>query len=92
MFLILDGEGELGVGDQRHKIRRFDLIACPTGGAAVAHQIIISGSTTMRYLAQPNTGDLDIREGPDSNKIGTYADEPKGPSVRPAASTRSAHR
>ena len=82
MFLILDGEGELRFGDQRHKIRRFDVIACPTGGAAVAHQIINTGSTTLRYLALSNTGDLEICEYPDSNKIGIYADESEGPGLR----------
>ena len=77
MFLILEGEGELRFGDQRYKIRKFDVIACPTGGAAVAHQIINTGSTTMRYLSLSNIGDMEICEYPDSNKIGVHADEPE---------------
>jgi uncharacterized cupin superfamily protein len=40
MFLILEGEGELRFGDKRYPIRKHDVIACPTGGADVAHQII----------------------------------------------------
>jgi uncharacterized cupin superfamily protein len=51
MFLILEGEGELRFGDQRHPIRKHDVIACPPGGPEVAHQIIDTGKTTMRYLA-----------------------------------------
>ena len=82
MFLILEGEGELRFGDQRYKIRRFDVIACPTGGAAVAHQIINTGSTTMRYLALSNIEDTEICEYPDSNKIGIYASEPGTPGLR----------
>ncbi|MEO5764830.1 MAG: cupin domain-containing protein [Casimicrobiaceae bacterium] len=40
MFLILEGEGELRFGDQRYRIREHDVIACPTGGSEVAHQIV----------------------------------------------------
>ena len=51
--------------------------AGPTGGAAVAHQIINTGGTTMRYLSLSNIGDVEICEYPDSNKIGVHADEPE---------------
>jgi uncharacterized cupin superfamily protein len=69
MFLILEGEGELRFGDQRYPIRRHDVIACPTGGREVAHQIINTGTTMMRYLALSNVVDLETCEYPDSNKI-----------------------
>jgi len=82
MFLILEGEGELRFGDQRHKIRRFDVIACPTGGVDVAHQIINTGSTTMRYLALANMADVEICEYPDSDKVGIYANGPQMPGLR----------
>lgn len=73
MFLILDGEGELRFGDQRFKLRRFDVVACPTGGAEVAHQIINTGTTTMRYLSLSNLSDTEVCEYPDSRKIGVFA-------------------
>lgn len=76
MFLILEGEGELRFGDQTYKIGRLDVIACPTGGSAVAHQIINTGRTTMRYLALSNIAEVEICEYPDSNKIGNFANEP----------------
>src|SRR5215470_3162387 len=69
MFLILEGEGELRFGDQRHPIRKHDVIACPTGGPEVAHQIINTGNTTMRYLALSNLTELDACEYPDSQKV-----------------------
>ena len=50
MFLVIDGEGELRFGDKSYPIRKHDVIACPTGGSEVAHQIINTGKTTMRYL------------------------------------------
>ena len=37
MFLILEGVGELRFGAQRHPLRRHDVVACPAGGAEVAH-------------------------------------------------------
>lgn len=69
MFLILEGQGELRFGDQVYPIRRHDVIACPTGGAEVAHQIINTGTTEMRYLALSNRVDIEVCEYPDSQKI-----------------------
>lgn len=77
MFLILEGEGELRFGEQRYKIRKHDVIACPIGGAEVAHQIINTGATVMRYLALSNICGSEVCEYPDSNKIGVYVRTPQ---------------
>lgn len=69
MFLILEGEGELRFGDQRYAIRKHDVIACPTGGADVAHQIVNTGTATMRYLSLSTKVSLEVCEYPDSQKI-----------------------
>ena len=69
MLFILDGEGELRFGNERYPIRRYDVIACPTGGPEVAHQIINTGKTTMRYLALSNLVEIEACEYPDSNKV-----------------------
>ncbi len=69
MFLILEGEGELRFGSERYPIGPNDVIACPTGGAEVAHQIINTGCTTMRYLAVSSVVDIETCEYPDSGKI-----------------------
>jgi uncharacterized cupin superfamily protein len=73
MFLILEGEGELRFGEQRFKLRRHDVVACPTGGAEVAHQIINTGTTTMRYLSLSSLSSTEVCEYPDSRKIGVFA-------------------
>jgi uncharacterized cupin superfamily protein len=82
MFLILEGEGELRFGDQRYPIRKHDVIACPTGGAEVAHQIINTGRTDLRYLALSNLVDIEACEYPDSNKVLICANEPGTPALR----------
>jgi uncharacterized cupin superfamily protein len=76
LFFILEGEGELRFGDERHPIRAHDVIACPTGGREAAHQIINTGQTTMRYLAVSTMADLEVCEYPDSRKILVSAREP----------------
>ncbi|MGE4049439.1 MAG: cupin domain-containing protein [Piscinibacter sp.] len=73
MFLILEGEGELRFGEQRFKVRRHDVIACPTGGPEVAHQIINTGKMPLRYLSLSNIAATEICEYPDSQKIGVFA-------------------
>jgi len=82
MFLVLEGTGELRFGDQIYPIRKHDVIACPTGGPEVAHQIINTGTTTLRYLALSNQSDVEVCEYPDSNKIGVFAGEPDTPKLR----------
>jgi len=82
MFLVLEGIGELRFGDQRYAIRKHDVIACPTGGPEVAHQIINTGTSDLRYLALSNRVDLEICEYPDSNKVLAYACQPGSPTLR----------
>ncbi|MCV0428362.1 MAG: cupin domain-containing protein [Roseibium sp.] len=77
MFLILEGDGELRFGDKRYPIRQNDIIACPTGGHEVAHQIINTGSQELRYLAISTVENLEVCEYPDSGKIGIY-EGPRG--------------
>ena len=79
MFLILEGEGELRFGDQRYPLRKNDVIACPTGGPEVAHQIINTGSETMRYLALSNLVEVEVCEYPDSGKVSVLS---SGPGLR----------
>lgn len=69
MFLILDGNGELRFGDERFPIRQHDVIACPAGGRDLAHQIINTGASTLRYLALSTICNIEACEYPDSDKL-----------------------
>lgn len=81
MFLILEGEGVLRFGDERHPIRKHDVIACPTGGPDVAHQIINTGSVPLRYLAVSNVVDIETCQYPDSDKIMIASRKRGGPGL-----------
>lgn len=70
MFIILEGEGTYRFGDKDYPIKPMDVLAAPAGGAEVAHQIINTGKTTLRYLGiSANTGQGDVVEYPDSGKF-----------------------
>ncbi len=78
MFLILDGQGTLRFGEEEFAVAKHDIIACPPGGKEVAHQLINTGATDLKYLALSTRDPYDICEYPDSNKVlsmaGTYAE------------------
>jgi uncharacterized cupin superfamily protein len=70
MFIILEGEGVLRFGEQEYPLRKYDVVACPPGGRAVAHQIVNTGKNDLKYLALSTMERSDICEYPDSNKVG----------------------
>jgi uncharacterized cupin superfamily protein len=72
MFFILDGSGEIRIGEATHPVRRGDFIACPPGGPHTAHQIINTGDDEMRYLAVSTNEPTEIAEYPDSGKFLSY--------------------
>ena len=82
MFFILEGEGELRFGESRYPIRKHDVIACPPGGAEVAHQIINTGAVTMRYLSLSTLVDIEACEFPDSQKVLVVTGKPGEPGLR----------
>jgi uncharacterized cupin superfamily protein len=73
MFFILQGSGELRIGQETYTLRQGDFIANPTGGPEIAHQIVNTGSEEMRYLAVSTMLYPDTVEYPDSGKIANYS-------------------
>lgn len=73
MFFVLQGVGELRLGEDIYSIRQGDIIACPPGGPETAHQIRNTGTEELRYLAVSTYLSPEICEYPDSGKFGVYA-------------------
>lgn len=73
MFFVIEGSGEIRIGEARYPLRAGDIVACPAGGAETAHQIINTGDIELRYLAVSTQLSPEIAEYPDSGKYGVMA-------------------
>ncbi|NRO97147.1 cupin domain-containing protein [Paraburkholderia sp. NMBU_R16] len=76
MFFVLEGTGEIRIGEARYPIRAGDVIACPPGGEDAAHQIVNTGESELRYLAVSTMSLPEVVEYPDSGKFGLLAELP----------------
>ena len=83
MFFILEGAGEVRIGDAVLRMRAGDVIACPPGGPETAHQIVNTGTAELKYLAVSTRLHPEIAEYPDSGKFGVLAAHPAGPDGKP---------
>lgn len=83
MFFVLEGSGEVRIGENTYPIRQGDIVACPPGGKETAHQIINTGSVELKYLAVSTKISPEIAEYPDSGKFGVYAEFPAGADGKP---------
>jgi uncharacterized cupin superfamily protein len=78
MFFIVEGNGQLRMGDQIYPLRAGDVVACPPGNRDTAHQIINNSDADLRYLAVSTTLSPEIAEYPDSGKIGVISEVDDG--------------
>jgi len=83
MFFVLQGTGELRIGDDTYPLRVGDVIACPAGGKELAHQIINTGPEEMRYLAVSTKLSPELVEYPNSGKFGVLAELPAAADGKP---------
>ena len=73
LFIILDGEGTVRIGESAHPVRTGDVIGAPPGGKETAHQLVNTGTRDLRYLCVSTKIPSEIVEYPDSGKIAAYA-------------------
>lgn len=78
LFIVLDGEGQLRLGEAVHPVRAGDVIGCPSGGPESAHQLVNTGTRPLRYIAISTQAPVEVCQYPDSGKLGVYADLPTG--------------
>lgn len=74
MFFVVEGEGEVRIGEERYAIRHGDVICCPPGGPHTAHQIINNSDAELSYLAISTRDQPEIAEYPDSGKYGIHSE------------------
>ncbi|HEV7121542.1 MAG TPA: cupin domain-containing protein, partial [Candidatus Paceibacterota bacterium] len=71
----LEGEGELRMGEERTQVKKGDFIACPAGGKDVAHQVINTSDSELKYLAVSTKLSPEIADYPDTGKFGILTDD-----------------
>lgn len=82
-FFVLQGIGELRVGENTYPIRVGDVVACPAGGKELAHQMINTGTEELRYLAVSTKLSPELVEYPNSGKFGVLAELPASADGKP---------
>ena len=83
MFFVLEGSGEVRIGETTYPIRQGDIVACPPGGKETAHQIVNTGSVELKYLAVSTKHSPEIAEFPNTGKFGVLAEYPAGADGKP---------
>jgi uncharacterized cupin superfamily protein len=76
MFFVVEGEGEIRIGSQRHRIRAGDVVACPPGGVESAHQIVNTSAAELKYLAVSTKISPEFVDYPDTGRFGLLVEEP----------------
>jgi uncharacterized cupin superfamily protein len=78
MFLILEGQGMVRIGEREYPIRKGDVIAAPAGGRDTAHQIVNTSDSELRYLSVSTMIPTEVVEYPDSSKVAVYVGSAPG--------------
>ncbi len=81
MFLVLEGEGEVRIGDARYPIRKGDVVCCRAGGHETAHQIVNTSTVELRVFAVSTQMLPEVAEYPDSGKFGVLNRKQSGTSA-----------
>jgi uncharacterized cupin superfamily protein len=72
MFFVIEGRGEVRVGQEVYPIRAGDVIACLPGGPEAAHQIVNTGDAELKVLAVSTMQHPEVCHYPDSGKFAVY--------------------
>jgi uncharacterized cupin superfamily protein len=83
MFFVLEGEGEVRIGDKTYPIKKGDFMAHPPGGPETAHQILNTSEKELRYLGVSTQESPEIAEYLDSKKFGVLHMEGRNPDGSP---------
>lgn len=82
LFFILEGSGEIRIGNEKHAVTKGDFINFPPG-FATPHQIINSSAAPLCYISISTMIVPEVTEYPDSKKYGVFAGTPTAREVTP---------
>lgn len=83
MIFVLEGAGEMRVGEAVYPIRQGDFVACVAGGKETAHQVTNTGTVELKYLAVSTRISPEICEYPTTGKFAVFAEAPAGKDGKP---------
>jgi uncharacterized cupin superfamily protein len=83
MFFVLEGTGEVRIGETTYPIRPGDIVACLAGGKEKAHVVTNTGNVELRYLAISTKISPEICEYPETGKYTVYAEKPAATDGKP---------
>ena len=78
MFFVLEGTGEVRIGETTYPIRPGDIVACLAGGKEMAHVVTNTGDVELKYLAISTKISPEICEYPETGKYTVYREKPDG--------------
>lgn len=84
MFFVLEGGGEVQIGEAVYPIRQGDIVALPAGGKDTAHVVTNTGNVELKYLAVSTKISPEICEYPVSGKFGVLAEFPADADGKPS--------
>jgi len=76
MFVVLEGNGEVRIGNVTYPIRPGDIVACVAGGKEVAHVVTNTGNVELKYLAVSTKISPEVCEYPGTGKYSAFSESP----------------
>jgi uncharacterized cupin superfamily protein len=83
MFFVLEGTGEVRIGEITYPIRHGDIVACLAGGKEMAHVVTNTGNVDLKYLAISTKMSPEICEYPGTGKYSVFSETPAGADGKP---------
>jgi len=69
IMVIIEGQADYRFGENIYPVKAGDVLGAPPGGVEVAHQLINTGDTDLKYLAFSTLSDTMVVVYPDSGKF-----------------------
>lgn len=83
MIFVLEGAGEVRIGEATWPIRQGDFVAMLAGGKETAHVVTNTGNTELKYLSVSTRISPEICEYPTTGKFAIFAEQPAGADGKP---------